>query len=1092
MTGYATFGDGTEADCGSYVNDDSTLADNIVNCSSAGLNINASDITLDCQGFSITFNESFNYPLDGDNGINIDGFNNVTIKNCNIKGGFLAGFSIINSSNLSLINNTISDVHRGDGFSAYSLNNSFVSGNVVFNSSGSGFVFYFSSSNLIVNNTAYENNGGEGFFVYQSTNSLVSGNLAYNNSANGFLLDQHSNLSLTNNTAYNNQDGIKLIYVNDSVISGNTAFNSYGSGLSLDITFNNSYNNNSIYGNLGDGFHIDDSSNSFFTDNSVFNNGGNGFYLNGGVGNTFQSSNISNNTYYGFFLVSSQYSNFTGNIISGNAAAYVAPWASASNNAISDNVVSGNVLAGIFINNSNNNILVNNTAPDNNGMAGIFLGNSENNSVLNNSAYITLSGILRNNLFADAASGADVVDSPEGTVIENNSFENLTYGLRIDNSTVNISGNSFRNLVEAVIINTTADVTIRGNGIGNSVVDNVSSVFLVSDAPRDALILLQDLNFSGNFNDFLVTNSTSYPSVLLNRVFVLGNSSSTKMYVCGLGGGAAFPCAHELNITNSAFTSGKIFFNPSNLDGISLGAFRGNILRDLSMDFKSYVTGNPVYDANIIFERNIFDNVSFNMSIYVPPKPVVYILNNTFANESYVFFSFGEFVPVWIASNTFSDIHEQPAISLSFDNDNSVIANNTFINAGNVNGSYFSNFAYGRYSGINFSGCILWTNGVNTVVLTSPEEEKVQFADGASNFIFTLFDDWPGDLSGLGCGENITVYGADCAFLAGLGLSGTCYYNLSDAVIANGYGSNYTWNTTQLTADGVTFSTTPYLAFDNTSKSTTVWAISLEADNATVTGNMFKGGAASPLIIIPTPGLGGRNNKIYLNAFASGTIEVNETDGNSACVNSSGNFYEESIVPPSGDCGQIGDTSGLSVSGSSIRFGRQSSPIQPVNYDIFRNVSGVFTLLATVQSSSSQVSYNWPLGAGTHHVKIVPWINGSRINGTNFAGAFTISKGAAAPAAGGGASVNVPPYIAKEKVVPEEEAPVPTEEVVPAKPKEIPPVPAKPVPPTVQKPAPEKPSWMIPWIITIIIVIVVVVIAYRYYFRKLKYAKRQK
>ena len=53
ITGYASYGDGTSADCGAYVNENSNLTGDIVNCSGTGLYINNSNITLDCGGHLI-------------------------------------------------------------------------------------------------------------------------------------------------------------------------------------------------------------------------------------------------------------------------------------------------------------------------------------------------------------------------------------------------------------------------------------------------------------------------------------------------------------------------------------------------------------------------------------------------------------------------------------------------------------------------------------------------------------------------------------------------------------------------------------------------------------------------------------------------------------------------------------------------------------------------------------------------------------------------------------------------------------------------------------------------------------------------------
>src|SRR3989338_7003254 len=61
------------------------------------ITINANDVTLDCQEFSITGPGNLGYP----NGISIGSKSNVNIKNCNIK-KFYVGVNIIYSSGINI------------------------------------------------------------------------------------------------------------------------------------------------------------------------------------------------------------------------------------------------------------------------------------------------------------------------------------------------------------------------------------------------------------------------------------------------------------------------------------------------------------------------------------------------------------------------------------------------------------------------------------------------------------------------------------------------------------------------------------------------------------------------------------------------------------------------------------------------------------------------------------------------------------------------------------------------------------------------------------------------------------------------------
>ena len=96
--------------CGMSLDQSLTLGSDI-DCSETAITIGASNIVLDCAGFNIT------YSISGGSGYGVsnDGFDNVTIKNCNIIEGNSTtnhkyGINFLNSTNLSLVNNTITTI----------------------------------------------------------------------------------------------------------------------------------------------------------------------------------------------------------------------------------------------------------------------------------------------------------------------------------------------------------------------------------------------------------------------------------------------------------------------------------------------------------------------------------------------------------------------------------------------------------------------------------------------------------------------------------------------------------------------------------------------------------------------------------------------------------------------------------------------------------------------------------------------------------------------------------------------------------------------------------------------------------------------
>jgi hypothetical protein len=110
---------------------------------------------------------------------------------------------------------------------------------------------------------------------------------------------------------------------------------------------------------------------------------------------------------------------------------------------------------------------------------------------------------------------------------------------------------------------------------------------------------------------------------------------------------------------------------------------------------------------------------------------------------------------------------------------------------------------------------------------------------------------------------------------------------------------------------------------------------------------------------------------------------------NSYCFEGEGNFYEEDIPTAQfgpGECGQS------NVSLPSIRFcppsaniswTRQSSAL-PIAYDVFfENVNtGERKYMGTTANLYLEADLS-TISIGRYRVRVVPWVNGSRYNGTN-------------------------------------------------------------------------------------------------------------
>ena len=185
--------------CGDTITEDTVLTEDLVDCSGNGLIIGANNITLDCDGHSITGT--------GNNiGIYINDKNFVQVKNCNIS-EFQKGTSVRTGLNNQFISNTIHGNYYG-----YYLESTYYAGVDDCNNNT------ISSSNI--------NNNISGIELHNCQNNSITGNNTSNNQTGIFLYISGHN-SLTNNNVTDNNKGIHLNYeshyntVSDNTITGN-------------------------------------------------------------------------------------------------------------------------------------------------------------------------------------------------------------------------------------------------------------------------------------------------------------------------------------------------------------------------------------------------------------------------------------------------------------------------------------------------------------------------------------------------------------------------------------------------------------------------------------------------------------------------------------------------------------------------------------------------------------------------------------------------------------------------------------------------------------------------------------------------------
>ncbi len=230
-----------DVSCGDTITQSTRLTADIGPCSGDGIIIGADNITLNCNGHTLTgpgSTETFG------TGILLADRSGVTIRNCHVT-EFSFGFNVTSSNNRLQGNTAARNI--GDGFEISGSNNKLqgnrashnehvgfflesadnnkLQGNTAAYNGGSGFLLFFdflsegSNNNNLQGNTA-THNGGDSFSIWGSNNRL-KGNIATHSQFDGFFLSGDSqNNFLIGNKGDNN---LKLGYHDESSSDTGTA-----------------------------------------------------------------------------------------------------------------------------------------------------------------------------------------------------------------------------------------------------------------------------------------------------------------------------------------------------------------------------------------------------------------------------------------------------------------------------------------------------------------------------------------------------------------------------------------------------------------------------------------------------------------------------------------------------------------------------------------------------------------------------------------------------------------------------------------------------------------------------------------------------
>ena len=185
---------------------DYVLINNIMNSAEAKcININASNVTLDCQG----------HIIDGDDysthyGIYASARENITIYGGCTLNDWGTGIYISNSKNVSIKDSNTINSSSNNGITFYNCSNSYISHSTVQNSNNYGIYLYLGNNNSLINeNSILFNNIG---IVLASANNTIAGNSIAFSTIYGISVSSLANSNNIYNNYFNNTNNT---YISD-------------------------------------------------------------------------------------------------------------------------------------------------------------------------------------------------------------------------------------------------------------------------------------------------------------------------------------------------------------------------------------------------------------------------------------------------------------------------------------------------------------------------------------------------------------------------------------------------------------------------------------------------------------------------------------------------------------------------------------------------------------------------------------------------------------------------------------------------------------------------------------------------------------
>lgn len=183
-----------------------------------------------------------NQVLNCHSGIRIFSSSNTTVKNNNVSLNDQYGIFLLQSGNISILENSVYN-NPNTGIYLYGSENSTIMHNHAFINGAGIFLSYLSNNNSVLNNYLY-NNTGRGIRVYDSHDSTIKNN-DIRASGIGIIFESSSNATIFNNSFFSDLiNGINLDSTsNDTIVSWNSfqegaSSNAYDDGNRNNFTYN--------------------------------------------------------------------------------------------------------------------------------------------------------------------------------------------------------------------------------------------------------------------------------------------------------------------------------------------------------------------------------------------------------------------------------------------------------------------------------------------------------------------------------------------------------------------------------------------------------------------------------------------------------------------------------------------------------------------------------------------------------------------------------------------------------------------------------------------------------------------------------------